>query len=1496
MNKKEKRYRLGLMVALVSVVAMVGVYHLIPSDASDGEDQIIYGSSVLPYGGVVVQWDDLTDGASYYVIQHGDIQISFAGHDATGVEVMLAGSGLNTNFYTSMISGELEKTSTFTIDGKTVTLVMVPGIGHDLPIYGGNFTTTLSPNTITGYVGTALSASLTMGSTAGKGYSNQTLDCPVGGLTITVTKGSSTISVSGTPTSTYNGDITLEWLAQGSIAQNFSATLHITILSPYTVTLNANGGSVSPSSFSVNPGSSITLPSATKTDYNFLGWYTAASGGTYEGTTNDTYTPSRNMILYAHWEQKSSPVTSISIEGSDSVKKGESTTLTAICDPESASNRHVNWTISSGSSYVSMGSTTDTESGGTVTIEGLAVGTATIKATARDGSGVTRTYQITVTEDPVTYSYSLKYNANGGSGAPTTFSDTSTKTTYTTTISTVKPTKSGYTFLGWAVLKGDTVPDYYAGNSITLSPGTTTLYAVWEQMTEYWYLYYDVGSGTGAPSTQSMLVASGTTSASFTISSTEPTRSGYTFLGWAKNSGATTAAYQPRGSITVTSASTTLYAVWTEIVTVNTFILEFNIGTGAIGGPGNINVSDTSATKTTTIPTDRPVRQGYNFMGWGESDGASTVRYNPGDSITLSPGTKTLFAVWTQTSYVLILDTDGGTPSSYTLTGNGSSGGYTFTIPSDYIPTKSGYIFDGWATTRGGSTSVSPGGTYFVESSAYLYAVWTKVVTEITYTLNYDAGLGTGAPSSHTTTVPEGVTATITLKTTQPTRSGYDFMGWSDVYGATVALYQPGATITLKSTSTTLYAVWSMQPVTFTLSYNANATDAINAPGVQTASKASETYTFTISSQMPTRTNYLFLGWSLDRNATVASYAPGSTITVSPGTTYLYGVWALDNKVWTLQFDLNGGTWEFQDIVDTAAGTTHTFSIPSNYIPVREDYEFLGWSTSDGATEPTVYSGGQFITTSLMSKLYAVWKETPKDTFTVVFDLQGGENGPSGSSFLGRDQYTYVIPADVPTLDGNVFRGWTKTPGGTEPQNQPLDTVTLEPGENRFYAVWESVPTLTYELVFDANGGRGAPTLPKETGTGGFTFNIPTNVPTLEGKKFVGWSEVRNGTPVAMPGEQYRVVSEKTTLYAVWIDDTSDTFIVMFYADGGEGAPDMITENGYRTHTITLPDTEPVWTGHTFAGWARTAGGQVEFQPGDDVDFQEPGTIELHAIWYEGLGDPFYLHFEMNGGINGPGDMKGNGFGSCEFIVPMETPTLDNNRFVGWSLEPNGTPTYTPGSKIVCTDMVTVLHAQWETQVVLKTYILYLDANGGVGGTQLEMKSTSGYAAFVIPEITPTKDGYEFRGWSLTPDGPSAFVGGNVYYSKEVESHLYARWVSDGDPEDPASERIVPVITLKVNGNMISYNARESTGINDSASYLWSFGDGSISNNESGTHVYKESGEYKVSLRIICDGQSETVSQVIVIEDGSSDTVRMVVIAIVAVIAVLLIVRYLGMA
>ena len=70
-------------------------------------------------------------------------------------------------------------------------------------------------------------------------------------------------------------------------------------------------------------------------------------------------------------------------------------------------------------------------------------------------------------------SYTLSYNANGGSNAPAAQSGS---TSYT--ISSTIPTRSGYTFLGWSKSSSATNPEYRVGNTITLT-GNTTLYAVW---------------------------------------------------------------------------------------------------------------------------------------------------------------------------------------------------------------------------------------------------------------------------------------------------------------------------------------------------------------------------------------------------------------------------------------------------------------------------------------------------------------------------------------------------------------------------------------------------------------------------------------------------------------------------------------------------------------------------------------------------------------------------------------------------------------------------------------------------------------------------------------------------------------------------------------------------------------------------------------------------------------------------------------------------------
>ncbi len=143
-------------------------------------------------------------------------------------------------------------------------------------------------------------------------------------------------------------------------------------------------------------------------------------------------------------------------------------------------------------------------------------------------------------------SYTLTYNANGGSGVP---AQQTGSTSYT--ISGAKPTRSGYNFLGWSTSSSAIIATYGEGSTIVLD-SDTTLYAVWQKIT--YKLSYSSNGGMG-------MIAMQTGDITYTIRSIEPTRSGYTFLGWSKSKTATTATYFGGDSITL-SEDTTLYAVW----------------------------------------------------------------------------------------------------------------------------------------------------------------------------------------------------------------------------------------------------------------------------------------------------------------------------------------------------------------------------------------------------------------------------------------------------------------------------------------------------------------------------------------------------------------------------------------------------------------------------------------------------------------------------------------------------------------------------------------------------------------------------------------------------------------------------------------------------------------------------------------------------------------------------------------------------------------------
>lgn len=147
-------------------------------------------------------------------------------------------------------------------------------------------------------------------------------------------------------------------------------------------------------------------------------------------------------------------------------------------------------------------------------------------------------------------SYKITFNANGGSGAP------SSQTKWygeSLTLSSTKPTKTGYTFKGWSTSSSATSATWSAGGTYTRNE-SNTLYAVWQA--NAYTIKYNANGGSGAPSNQTK-----THNKTLILSSTKPTRTNYNFEGWSTSSTATSAEYSAGGNYTA-NTSATLYAVW----------------------------------------------------------------------------------------------------------------------------------------------------------------------------------------------------------------------------------------------------------------------------------------------------------------------------------------------------------------------------------------------------------------------------------------------------------------------------------------------------------------------------------------------------------------------------------------------------------------------------------------------------------------------------------------------------------------------------------------------------------------------------------------------------------------------------------------------------------------------------------------------------------------------------------------------------------------------
>lgn len=337
--------------------------------------------------------------------------------------------------------------------------------------------------------------------------------------------------------------------------------------------------------------------------------------------------------------------------------------------------------------------------------------------------------------------------------------------------------------------------------------------------------------------------------------------------------------------------------------------------------------------------------------------------------------------------------------NSYTVTfdGNGSDSGsmatqtFIYDIEQNLTTnsfTRTGYAFRGWNTKADGK------GTSYVDEESVknlsdmanetltLYAQWELVVGTVTFDSN--KGIGSTTP-----TTPSPATLTVTLGEeygTLPTisRSGYVFSGWyTEASGGTLVT---DTTMVMSIENHTLYAHWT--PNNYTVNFNGNGSDE--------GSMATQSFIFDTAQYLTlnsfSRTDYIFDGWSTTADGSGISYAGGALVRnltdMANGSVTLYAKWK-SNKI-TVTFDSNKGSGS--TIPSTSNPGSKIVTIGSSYDTLatvsRPGYTFAGWYTS--AVGGTLVEDTTTVTSTVNHTLFARW--TPI-SYTVNFDGNGSTDG-----------------------------------------------------------------------------------------------------------------------------------------------------------------------------------------------------------------------------------------------------------------------------------------------------------------------------------------------------------------------------------------------------------------------------------------------------------------------------------------------------------------------
>lgn len=1074
-----------------------------------------------------------------------------------------------------------------------------------------------------------------------------------------------------------------EWNMETDVVSSDTIINTVWKANSYSVTINSNGGNdVAEASVTYDAEYSFTAPE--KTGYTFIEWYTvnaneeiALTDGSGDGI--DVWNIDSDVEVFARWQAITYSITYQNTKGADN-------------------NNPVFYTIEDEiifeniekDGYIFIKWEDEDENA----ITGLEKGSIGNKTVIADWTVIV--YNITFVMENEQGTYDGHY------------ADKTNPSTYTAedTFTFIEPVCDirGYKFKGWYTTKNESgekvggVDHFY---------GDKTYYAQWTRE-EYTISYYGIDHATN-----SNLNSYNVETPTFTLE--EPTKLGYSFLGWY-----TSDEYDQIADTTIEVGSVgnlSFYAKWE--------LTGYTIDYVLYGGTNNVN-NPVAYTMEDSVAFQYPTRDDYSFGGWfTNSDFATEVT----EISVGTTGNITLYAKWHWIATVTF-DSNGGSA----VEAKKQAYGTTLTAPT--APTRDYYIFIGWFIDLSDEEPY-PFGT-MPDEDFTLIAKWDPIV----YTINYHLNEGINGDNPVTYTTEDVVILANANKV------GYSFVAW---YLNAEFTSVPVEKITIGSHGDIdLYANYSINQ--YTISFDSNGGSAVT-------SITQDYDTIVDEPANPAKTGYHFDGWYTENNERfVFDRMPASDSALKAKWTAI---------AYTINYGLSGGT-NHKDNPATYTIENDTIVLQS---PQKRGYTFDGWFTDMYYTEEiTEIPAGSHTVVDIQAKWTIVH-------YTITYENCEGLVNNNPETYTVEDNFAFEEIEKLGHNYHGLFAESTfvNQKSGIE-QGSVGDIVLYAKYTVNSYDLWmDGKENPEYTVSFDVVGGNETYETQTISASTGLTY---PGSPTKAGYIFAGWYDNAEytGASFAFNEEVNRNVSlfakwVSSENNIVSVNDSVNiaiagktellySFIPLISGDVSVTTAGSIDTYGslYEDETLIKQDDDNGSDSNFLIKYNVTAGRVY--------------TVSVRGYSVSTTGN---VTLSVSGDATVPAGGKAQEAGNKITVTfgesfTLSSPTKDGYIFRGWADENGVMYTDATGASIKNFDKgeETVFYSQWDFDGFTVSFVTN-------GGTAVEDDVLARGARLDINRYVTTRANYSFLGWYLSVSDAESY---NASVMPDHDVTLYARWTS----------------------------------------------------------------------------------------------------------------------